>query len=100
VQLSHCRDVYSAAQLCECSERRGLFTLQSRADNSCRFVWRKKSLVIAQNDQIVASDESVRRITVNYIDRSGRKRLIFHCLSERPHTLERNAIGAAQSGEP
>ena len=78
---------------------RGFSSANARDHERRRLVRRKEVAIVVEHDEVVARDQSVRRVAVDDVDLAGGERLILHRRTERANIREVDAVGALESGQ-
>src|SRR3954466_776041 len=99
IQLTHRPLVEQSTQQSEGGHSRGRLPVQPVGDQRRCLVRWKEMPVVDERHQIVARQQSVGRIAIDYIDRSRGQCLILYCRRQWLHLARSEAVDSRQSYE-
>src|SRR2546423_4766586 len=100
IQPAHRLLVESSAQKRERSDRAWRSLLQLARHQRGSFIWRKEAPIVREGDEIVFRQQSIGGVSIDYINRARRERLIFYRGRKRADGARMNSINARQPDEP
>ena len=100
VERAHARLAQAAAEQRECRDHVGAIARHACANEGRGLVGRKEVAVVGEGDQVVLRQQAVGAVAVHDVHAAGVERLVLDRRRQRAHVAWRDAIHAAQAGQP